>query len=123
MTRKPCQGTQNLVWLSGGVMYLRWRAGAVVEENAIAAMARVSELSLGGAYPLLVDVWGIQKVDYRARRAFAAGPWRVTRVALVAFSAVDRVAVHFYLSRHPPACPARLFESAHEALIWLRGAL
>jgi hypothetical protein len=37
----------------------------------------------------------------------------------VPHSSVDRVAANFYLGRHPPAIPVRVFDSADQAIGWL----
>lgn len=115
------QETHNEVVLHDGLIALTWFDETVLEEKARAIMARVTELSAGDNYPLLVELRGIKKVTYRAQKTFAAGPWPVTRVAIVAHSSVDQVAANFYLGRNPPACPARLFGSAHKAITWLLG--
>lgn len=119
MTIPPQPGTHNEVVLCDGLMVLTWFDETVLVENARAVMTRISELSAGGIYPLLVELHGIQKVTYRAQKTFAAGPWPVSRVAIVAYSPVDRVAADFYLGRNPPACPARMFGSAKQAITWL----
>ena len=112
--------SRNELAVLDGIMCLRWLDEAVTEASAIAAKSGIGELSAGRVYPLLVELRGIQKVEYRAQKAFAAGPWPVNRVAIVTDLPVDRIAATFYLTRHPPRCPAGLFETANEAVSWLR---
>lgn len=108
------QAGEQEVELRGGVVHLRWTQGGVVNEADVrAVMAKVSALCKGHRRPLLVDMHWIESLDFRARHVFA-GPWPVTRVAVVAASPVDQVILIFYLSRHLPACPTRYFTSAIE---------
>jgi hypothetical protein len=115
----PPHSTRNKVALYDGFLALTWLDETVTEENAREAMSRITELSAGGIYPLLVELRGIQKVTYRAQKTFAAGPWAVSHVAIVPHSSVDRVAANLYLGRYPAATPVRVFDSANQAFGWL----
>ncbi|MGF9649476.1 hypothetical protein AAIH32_16005 [Pseudarthrobacter oxydans] len=119
MTVQPPEEHQNRVMLSGGVIHLQWRAPMVTEQNVMAAMARVSRISAGAAYPLLIELRGVRTVNNRAHQAVAAGRLRVTQLAIVAGSPVDWATAHFYLSKMPPGCTMKLFTSVTEALSWL----
>ena len=112
---------KGAVELCDGVVVLRWSPGAAIEEqDARAAMSGVSELCDGRDRPVLVEIPELRWVDHAARTVLA-GPWPVTRVAIIGPSPVDRAMVSFWQARHNPACPARLFTSTLEGLSWLRG--
>lgn len=52
-----------------------------------------------------------------------SGSWPLTRVAIIESSPVDHVVGAFYLARHTPPCPTRLFSYVAGALTWLRSTL
>lgn len=111
---------QREVELGGGVVHLRWADdGEVTAEDALAVLAEVTDLCKGRRRPLLVDMHWMEGMGFKARDVFA-GPWPVTRVAVVVASPVDQVILDFYLARHRPACPTRYFTSAIEAMTWLK---
>jgi hypothetical protein len=113
-------GDQGAVELRGGIVYLRWAPGAVVTEGDVRdVMAEVSALCSGRRRPMLVDMYWMEGLGYKARNIFAAA-WPVNRVAVVGTSPVDQVILNFYLARHRPACPTRFFTSASDAMTWLK---
>ncbi len=119
VTYQPVESAKGAVELSGGVVYLRWARGAVVQENdARAVMARVSALCSGRPRPTLVDMDRMEGVEHKARNVFAAA-WPLTGIAVVGASPVDRVIVDSYLARHTPVCPTRFFTSTADAMSWL----
>ncbi|WP_458780529.1 DUF7793 family protein [Arthrobacter sp. D3-16] len=118
---KPAVDNKIRFGLFKGILWVKWGAEIVTEEKARAVLAGLGELSKGSVFPLIFELQGIRSVEYRARKAFAAGPWPVTRAALVATSTVDRTAAYFFLSRHPTVCETALFVSLPEAMAWVRG--
>lgn len=105
--------------LAGAVLHLKWAPGDVVTEgDAVALMKRARELSGGRPLPMLVEITGLQWIDQGALKAFA-GPWPLTRAAVVGSSPVDRTLADFYTGRHKPVHPTRFFTSADEAMAWL----
>jgi hypothetical protein len=119
VTYQPVESAKGAVELSGGVVYLRWDRGAVVQESdARAVMARVSALCSGSPRPMLVDINSMEGVEHKARSVFAAA-WPLTGIAVVGASPVDRLIVDYYLARHTPVCPTRFFTSAADAMSWL----
>lgn len=121
MTIQPPDDFKGSIELVAGILQLSWAPRSVVgESDAQAAIGKAAELCSGQVYPLLVDIAGITWIDHTARNMFAA--WPLARVAMVGASPVDEVVVHFYLTRHSPACPTRYFNDFDEARIWLSGA-
>jgi hypothetical protein len=114
------QAGQREVELRGGVVHLRWANGGEVTAGDVrAVLAEVTALCKGRRRPLLADMQWMEGMGFKARDIFA-GPWPVTRVAVVVASPVDQVILNFYLARHRPACPTRYFTSAIEAMTWLK---
>ncbi|MDQ0663200.1 hypothetical protein QFZ35_001698 [Arthrobacter ulcerisalmonis] len=105
--------------LSGAVLHLKWSHGDVVtERDAKALMSRAKVLSAGRTLPLLVEMTGLAWIDQRALKALA-GPWPLTRAAVVGTSPVDQTLAAFYTGRHTPVHPTRFFTSVDEAMSWL----
>jgi hypothetical protein len=105
--------------LSGALLHLRWVPGDVVtERDARALMEKARVLSAGRTLPLLVEMTGLAWIDQGALKAFA-GPWPVTRAAVVGTSPVDQTLAGFYTGRHKPVHPTRFFTSMDEAMAWL----
>ena len=69
--------------------------------------------------PLLVDMTGIAALSRDAHRHFSQRS-RISRIAIVGKSAVDRVIANFGLRVSPPPVPSRFFNSKAAALAWLR---
>lgn len=122
MSVRPPDESQNQVGLRDGVIVVQWSAAEPTETDAREVMQKVVDLAAGNEYPLLFMVQGVRSVSFGVRKTFASGPWPVASVGIVAWSSVDWVAASFYLSRHPPACPARLFTLVPEAMRWLGGS-
>ncbi|WP_455577954.1 DUF7793 family protein [Arthrobacter citreus] len=87
---------------------------------AAAAAAEFNPLAQTGPRPLLLDVTGVEAITRGARSVFAAAR-SVSSVAVLGTSQVDRVIANFLLGGDLPACPARYFSSAAQALDWLKG--
>jgi hypothetical protein len=105
--------------LRDGVIYLRWARGAVIDEkDALAALREVDRLVQRGGDRVLVDMATTAWLSCKARRVFAH-PCKVSRVALLGSSPVDRVIVKFFLDRVGVPCPGRFFTSLDEAIPWL----
>lgn len=103
-----------------GVVVLRWTPGVVITgERAIDAQAAVNRLNGEQARPLLVDMTGTDTLTREGREAFRREV-KVSRIALVGRSAVDRVIANFGLRVSSLSFPARYFTSVPAALAWLR---
>ncbi|QSZ51300.1 hypothetical protein AYX22_22485 (plasmid) [Arthrobacter sp. D5-1] len=106
--------------LRDGVVFLRWSTGAVIlERHALEAMQNINRLCNGREHPLLLESPEVQWVDLRAMSVFA-GPWPLTRVAILGTSPLDHIFMSYYQARHTLPCPTRMFGSMHEALTWLK---
>jgi len=116
---QPVENVKGAVELFEGVVHLRWTSGAfVVEDDALAVMAKASALCSDRPRPMLVAMNRMEGVEHKARNVFAQA-WPLTRIAVVGASAVDRVIVDFYRARHSPDCPTKFFISTVEAMAWL----
>jgi SpoIIAA-like len=105
----------------GGVVLLTWAPGvAITADLAAAAMAQVNEHNQDRVRPLLVDMTGIAALSRDAHRYFRHRS-RISRIAIVGESAVDRVIANFGLRVSPPPVPSRFFNSKAAALAWLQG--
>lgn len=107
------------VELAGPMLHLKWAPGAVVRESdAKAVMEQARSLSGGRVLPLLAAITGMAGIDQRALKAFA-GPWPLTRTAVIGASPVDEALAAFYIGRHKPVHPTRFFSSTDDAVAWL----
>lgn len=112
-------GVTGTIELSGHVLCMKWKPGAVVtEKDARALMQHARELSAGRVLPLLVEMTGMTWINRAAQKAFA-GTWPISRAAIVGASPVDAAIANFYTARHKPAHPTRFFTSTDEAMAWL----
>lgn len=119
MTNQPVENTKGAVGLFEGVVHVRWTRGTfVVEDDALAIMAKASALCSDRPRPMLVDMNRMEGVEHKARNVFARA-WPLTRIAVLGASAVDRVIVDFYRARHSPARPTKFFITTVEAMAWL----
>ena len=104
----------------GGVLLLTWAPGVTITADlAAAAMARVNGHNEDRVRPLLVDMTGIAALSRDAHRYFKQRS-RISRIAIVGESAVDRVIANFGLRVSPPPVPSRFFNSKDAALVWLQ---
>ena len=112
-------GITGTIELSGALLHLKWAPGDVVtERDATALMRRARVLSAGRPLPLLVEMTGLAWVEQGALKALA-GPWPLTRAAVVGTSPVDEALAGFYTGRHTPVHPTRFFTSVDQAMAWL----
>jgi hypothetical protein len=119
MMVRPPDESRNWVGLCGGIIVVQWRAAEPTEMDAREVMQNVADLAADDEYPLLFTVQGVRSLSAGVQKTLASGSWPAASVAIVASSPVDWVAASFYLSRHTPACTARLFTSVPEAMNWL----
>ena len=104
----------------GDVVVLTWASGVVITADlAAAAMDQVDEHNQDRERPLLVDMTGIAALSREAHRHFRQRS-RISRIAIVGESAVDRVIANFGLRVSPPPVPSRFFNSRSAALAWLQ---
>lgn len=103
-----------------GIIHLAWNPGIVLEADDVhVAMATVNEIAGDRELPILVDMGSTQAVTRQARSAFAI-PGAASRIALLGFSAVDRVIASYIIGRQQSLpCPTRFFTSRSEAISWL----
>ena len=105
--------------LSAGVLFLRWRSGAVVgEADAESLRRQAGQLCAGRVFPMLIEMTGLTWMDHGARAVFSA-PWPLSRMAIVGASPVDEVIASFYTARHSLPWPTRFFTTVSKAMIWL----
>lgn len=112
-------GVTGTIELSGQVLCMKWKPGAVVtEKDARALMQRARTFSAGRVLPLLVEMTGMTWIERAAQEAFA-GTWPISRAAIIGASPVDAAIANFYTARHKPIHPTRFFTSVPEAMAWL----
>jgi SpoIIAA-like len=105
----------------GGIVVLTWAPGVrITAELAAAAMIQVDKHNGDRERPLLVDMTGIEALSREAHVHFRRRS-RISRIAIVGESAVDRVIANFGLRVSPPPVPSRFFNSKAAALAWLQG--
>jgi hypothetical protein len=103
-----------------GVVVLTWASGVhITADLAAAAMTQVNEHNEDHERPLLVDMTGIAALSRDAHKYFGQRS-RISRIAIVGQSAVDRVIANFGLRVSPPPVPSRFFNSRGAALAWLQ---
>lgn len=119
MTAGPPDDPVSSVELKDGVVYVRWRPGALINQtDAQAVIARSNELCAGKALPALVEFDDLKGMDHRAGEILAK-EWPFKQTAIVGSSPVDEVILAFYKARHRPAYSRRFFLSVSDALAWL----
>ncbi|MFB8372009.1 STAS/SEC14 domain-containing protein [Pseudarthrobacter sp. NPDC055928] len=102
-----------------GIIHLVWKPGIILDGVDVhAAMARLTEITDGSEYPMLVDMGRTKAVTRQARDVFKI-PSAASRIALLGSSPVDRVIANFTIERQALPCPTRFFTSRDEALGWL----
>ena len=102
------------------VVLLTWASGVhITADLAAAAMTQVNEHNEDHERPLLVDMTGIAALSRDAHKYFGQRS-RISRVAIVGESPVDRVIANFGLRVSPPPVPSRFFNSRAAALAWLQ---
>ncbi len=107
--------------LSGGVLHLRWKAGAYIGiDVARAALEGISTLGHGARLPMLVEIQGVTH-SAAARKLFPS-PSNISRMALLGSSPVDRVIAMFRLPLVSAGFPIRYFTSSDKAMAWLESS-
>jgi hypothetical protein len=102
-----------------GIVRLAWAPGVRIDGGlAAAAMGLVDRLNAAGARPLLVDMTGTAALTRDGRAVFTR-KCRVSRLALLGRSPVDRVIANFALGVSTPWVPTRYFTAEDAALAWL----
>jgi hypothetical protein len=101
------------------LLRLTWMPGVrITGPLAKEAMDLVDELNVTGERPLLVDMTGTGNLTREARLVFTRD-CKVTRLALLGRSPVDRVIANFALGVNTMAMPIRYFTSESAAVAWL----
>ncbi|MGW6174760.1 DUF7793 family protein [Arthrobacter sp. NPDC055138] len=109
----------ELKMLPSGVVLVRWPLDAAIgEQDAMATISRIEEMSGGERKPLLVDMHGMRYASSAALNQFAK-TLPTTRMALVGTSPVEQTIVQFFRAIHEPSFPASYFTLDSEALEWL----
>lgn len=109
---------KGTVELSGGVLRLHWKRGAYIGiDVADAGIAAISTLGQGAQLPMLVEIQGVTH-SAAARKVFPE-PSRISRMALLGNSPVDRVIAMFRLPLVPAGFPIKYFTSKEQAMVWL----
>ena len=110
------------MWLGpDGVVQMTWVSKAVIGlEDAIAAIAVMSELTGGRRSPLSVDLHDGGQPSRLARVEFTRHDDLVSAVALIVGTPLSRVMGNFFLTVSKPPYPVRLFDDEASALAWLQ---
>jgi len=87
--------------------------------EAQAVLASIAALHRG-TIPMLVDIREAGPIDRPARELFSRAGGPCSSVALLAGSAVTRMAANIFLGFNRPAIPTKMFTSEAEAVDWLR---
>lgn len=116
-------GGKGMVELTGGVLYLVWKPGTVLEAADVhAAMALLNDVAGGAEYPMLIDITNTQKVTRQAKSVFSI-KCAASRIALLGSNPVNRVIANFAMARRELPCPTQFFGSREEAMTWLGPSL
>lgn len=116
-------GEKFRIWLRpDGVAEIAWAPHVPSGiEDARAVIDAMSQLTGGGAAPLLVHTTDAGPQDRAARMEFIRRQDVVAAVALVVGNPLSRMMATFFINVSKPDVPIRLFEDADAALAWLRG--
>lgn len=109
------------MWLEEGILYHRVDSGdTITEDDALAVVALVSEITGGRPTPSVVDIRSIGFASRGAREGFAGSPDSSHEIAtaLVVASSSSRVMAQAFLKLAKPERPVGVFTSVAEAREW-----
>lgn len=105
--------------LRDGVLWILWRSSMRVSDDDAAALVRRANALCGDRRPpMLVVLNGMVTLSRGALDSFA-NALKISAMALVGPSVVDRTLAGYFTEVHNPAYPTRYYENADEALEWL----
>jgi len=110
------------VWwdAAAGVVRVEWEPDARGDVTAARAVtAAVRDLGVG-SMPMLVDIRGVATLDREGRAHFREDYGGMSKVALLASSAVNRMLANFFIGMQRLPVPIRMFTDEAAALAWLR---
>lgn len=100
---------------------MRWNEGVTVEiEDAHTLLDALDALSNGTALPMLIHVAGVN--FSQASRKVSPPPSRVSRIAPLGSSPVDRVVALFLFQFYRLPCPIKYFTTPGKAMAWATAA-
>jgi hypothetical protein len=103
-----------------GIVHLRYCAGSALEEtHAQGIMSAVNAACGDRRRPLLLEMSGLAWISRGARAVFAVRS-RVSKIALLGASQVERVFATSFIRLHTMPCPTAFFSCRATALQWLR---
>ena len=110
------------MWLrSDGIVQMSWVSQASIDlEDAMAAIAAMTELTGGRRGPLLVDLHDSGQQTRPARIEFTRHEDLVSAVALIVGTPVGRILGNFFLRVNRPPYPVALFDDEASGLVWLQ---
>ncbi|WP_196841370.1 DUF7793 family protein [Arthrobacter sp. CAN_A1] len=119
MTEEEGPQPFSLSFRDGGYLHVEWAEGhTVTEQDARSLMDRVAQLSPSVRPPMLVHLNNMVSLSRPALQAFAT-ELKVSALAIVGLTAVDRAITTFFTAVHEPNYPTQYFESSAAAVQWL----
>jgi hypothetical protein len=92
--------------------------------DAVEAMRIFRDLAAGRRMPTVMEVSGVRSLTREARALYTTGPEAVETFAAVGLvvsgSSMARALVNFMMTVSRPDCPARMFESVADAVVWAK---
>ena len=119
MTEEEGPQPFSLSFRDGGYLHVEWAEGhTVTEQDARGLMDRVVQLSSSVHPPMLVHLNNMVSLSRPALQAFAT-ELKVSALAVVGPTAVDRAITTFFTGVHEPHYPTQYFEGSAAAVQWL----